>query len=120
MAARMLRWPRLIPKHPYTYMQSTEGGARTGGDQDAALAGLELVERAQALGLAHLPVDGQRVEAQVAQQQRQLARAVARARKHDRRRARQLRQEVRQVAVLRMLRFKFRFVGLGFVFRLGL
>jgi hypothetical protein len=48
------------------------GGTRTRtcGDQDAALAALELVQRGQALGLAHLPVDGHRVEAQAPQEVR--------------------------------------------------
>jgi hypothetical protein len=41
---------------------------------------LELVERAQALGLTHLAMDGHRAKPQVAQQQRGLARGVAGAR----------------------------------------
>ncbi len=72
----------------------------TGGDQDVAVSALELVEGPQALGLAHLPVDGQRVKAQVAQHQRQLARVVAGPREYHDCRPSQLCQEERQVAVL--------------------
>jgi hypothetical protein len=75
--------------------------AGTCGNQDRALAALEFVQCAQALGLAHLPVDGQRVEAQVAQLQRQAPRVLARAREHHERRARQLCEKIGQVAVLR-------------------
>ena len=69
----------LLPSNAGGLLAGTQGenvfqeGARararrgTCGDQDGALAALELVQRAQPLGLAHLPVDGQRVEAQVAQ-----------------------------------------------------
>lgn len=75
-------------------------GGRTCGDQDAALAALELVEGGQPLRLAHLPMDGQGIKAEVAQHQRQLARVVARPREHHECRPRQLCQKVRQIAVL--------------------
>ncbi len=50
----------------------------TSCNQDVAVSAFELVQCTQALGLAHLPMDGQCVKAQIAQHQRQFARVVAR------------------------------------------
>lgn len=72
----------------------------TSGNQDVAVSAFELVQGTQALGLAHLPMDGQCVKAQIAQHQRQLARVVARPGEDHDGGPGQLCQEKCQVAIL--------------------
>ena len=69
-------------------------------DHHAARARLELVERAQPLGLRHLTVEADRLEAQRAQQQREPLRVGAGAREDERRLPGELVEQVREVAVL--------------------
>ena len=79
-------------------VEASRGDVR--GDQDAPFPGLELVQRAQPLGLGHLPVNGHRAEPQVPRDKRQFPRLVTRACEHHRRAGTQLVEQVVHVAVL--------------------
>ena len=70
-----------------------------GGDENGARLGLELVERAEPLGLGHLAVERYGGEAEIAQQKRDALRVGARRAEDDERVAGELVEHVRQVDV---------------------